>query len=63
MADTTEYLLLLPQPARKIPTTPTDEMAVTRNTPTLKSRIWAPLFHGRNENVATEAMITSSGAR
>ena len=62
MADTTEYLLLEPHPARKIPTTPMDEMAVSRNTPTLKSRITAPLFHGRNEKAPTEPMITSSGA-
>ena len=62
MADTTEYLLLLPHPARNIPITPMDDIAVIRNMPTLKSNICAPLFHGRNENVPTDAMITRSGA-
>ena len=63
MADTTEYLLLEPQPAKNMPSTPIELMAVMRNTPTLKSRMLAPLFQGRNEKVPTEAMITRNGAR
>ena len=43
-------------------TTPIEETAVSRNTPTLKSRMVAPLFQGRNEKAPTEPIITSSGA-
>ena len=62
MALTTEYLLFDPQPARKMPTTPMEEMAVSRKMPTLKSSTVAPLFHGRNEKAPTEPMITRRGA-
>lgn len=58
----TEYLLLLDQPAKKMPSTPIEDMAVIINTPTLKSRMPAPLFQGRKEKVPTEAMITKNGA-
>ena len=63
MADTTEYLLLEAHPARKMPTTPMDDTAVRRNTPTLKSRITAPLFHGRKQKAPTDPMMTRNGAR
>ena len=62
MADTTEYLLLLPHPARNTPTTPMLDTAVRRKMPTLKSSTAAPLFHGRKENVPTDAAMTNTGA-
>ena len=58
----TEYLLLEPQPARNIPNTPIELIAVRRKMPTLKSRTFQPWLQGRNENVPTEAMITRNGA-
>jgi hypothetical protein len=58
----TENLLLEPHPARKIPTTPKLEIAVTRKIPTLKSRIDAPLFHGMKAKAPTEPIRTRNGA-
>ena len=62
MADRTEYLLFDPHPAKKTPNTPMLDIADTKKMPTLKSRMCAPLFQGRNEKVPTEAITTKNGA-
>ena len=63
MAPMSEYLLLLLHPASRMPTTPMEEMARKKKTPTLKSMMCAPLFQGRQLKVTIEAVTTRKGAR
>ena len=58
MAPMSEYLLLELQPASRMPTTPIDEAAIRKKTPTLKSRISSPRLIGRQAKASTEARIT-----
>ena len=58
MAPMSEYLLLLLQPASSTPTTPIDEAAIRKKTPTWKSRISMPLLIGRQLKASTEATTT-----
>ena len=58
MAPINEYLLLLDQPASKIPTTPIDETAIRKKIPTLKSSTSSPLAKGRHPNASTDEIIT-----
>ena len=62
MAPMSEYLLLLLQPASKMPTTPIEPMARKKNTPTLKSMMCPPMFQGRQAKVVIEAVTTRKGA-
>src|SRR5436190_24190166 len=63
MAPSNEYLLLLAQPAIRIPITETDETALTYNTPILISHIWNPLANGIGARMSMAMMITTNGAR
>ena len=63
MAPMRENLLLELQPARSMPTTPIEEAAMKKMTPTLKSSISIPLLTGIQANAITEASMTMYGAR
>ena len=53
-----EYLLLELHPASRMPTTPIDDAAIMKKTPTLKSSTSSPLFTGRQANASTDARMT-----
>ena len=52
------YLLLLLQPASRMPMMPMLEAASTKKMPTCMSMASMPLFQGRQENEMTEARMT-----
>ncbi len=58
MAPMSEYLLLELHPASRMPTTPIDDAAIMKKTPTLKSSTSSPLFTGRQANASTDARMT-----
>ena len=58
MAPMSEYLLLELHPASRMPTTPIDEAAIRKKTPTLKSSTSSPLFTGRQAKASTDARMT-----
>ena len=58
MAPMSEYLLLELHPASRMPTTPMDEAAIMKKTPTLKSSTSMPRLMGRHEKASTEARMT-----
>ena len=58
MAPMSEYLLFELHPASRMPTTPMDEAAIMKKTPTLKSSTSSPLFTGRQAKASSEARMT-----
>ena len=58
MAPMSEYLLLELHPASRMPTTPIDEAAIMKKTPTLKSRTSIPRLKGRQAKARSEARMT-----
>ena len=58
-----EYLLLLDHPASKMPMIPSDETAVTANTPMLKSTACNPCPNGMAPKARNEATITKGRCR
>src|SRR5438876_3166217 len=63
MAPSKEYLLLLAQPAIKIPITDTEETAVMNSIPILISQIWKFFANINGARTTMETIITINGAR
>ena len=63
MAPIMENLLLLLQPASRMPRIPNDEAAMMKKMPILKSSTWSPRANGRQLKVIMELITTRNGAR
>src|SRR5512133_4376927 len=63
IAPSIDHLLLLDQPAARIPSTPTEPIPSTKTRPTLKCTAWIPGENGTNASATKVAAKQSSGAR
>ena len=63
IAPSSDHLLLLDQPAAKIPSTPTEPIPSTKTSPTLKFTAWMPGANGMKASATKVAAKQSSGAR